>query len=115
VSRSLKALARELQIPVVVLSQVSRDAEGNEPTLSQLRDSGSIEQDADLVLMLHKDRKYDNLDKSAEAEEEYQRTKKQAVDKIKVIIAKQRNGSVGYTMMSFLSRIVRFEVYQEEV
>jgi replicative DNA helicase len=65
VSRSLKALARELQLPVVVLSQVSRDAEGNEPTLSQLRDSGSIEQDADLVLMLHKDRKYNNLDKSA--------------------------------------------------
>jgi len=109
VSRSLKALARELKIPVVVLSQVSRDAEGNEPTLSQLRDSGSIEQDADLVIMLHKERKYKNLDKAREEEDNYEKTNEQPIDKIKIIIAKQRNGSVGFTNLGFVSRIVRFD------
>ncbi|MCQ2598625.1 MAG: replicative DNA helicase, partial [Treponema sp.] len=57
ISKSLKALARELQIPIVVLCQVSRDAEGQEPNLAQLRGSGSIEQDADVVMFLHRDRK----------------------------------------------------------
>ncbi len=56
ISKSLKALARELNIPIVALSQVARDAEGNEPTLAQLRGSGSIEQDADVVMFLHRER-----------------------------------------------------------
>ena len=56
ISKSLKALARELQIPIVALCQVARDAEGQEPNLAQLRGSGSIEQDADVVMFLHRDR-----------------------------------------------------------
>ena len=56
ISKSLKALARELSIPIVALCQVARDAEGQEPNLAQLRGSGSIEQDADVVMFLHRDR-----------------------------------------------------------
>src|SRR5690606_29052301 len=55
VSASLKVLAKELEIPVLALSQLNRDAEGERPKLSQLRDSGSLEQDADIVLMLHRE------------------------------------------------------------
>ena len=57
ISRSLKSLARELSIPIVALCQVSRDSEGKEPTLANLRDSGSIEQDADVVMFIHRERK----------------------------------------------------------
>jgi len=91
VSRNLKALARELNIPVVALCQVSREAEGanNEPQLNNLRDSGSIEQDADMVMFLHRNRKVDlnTLEKDMDGKPTLQRTK--------VIIAKQRNGETG--------------------
>ena len=56
ISRSLKSLARELNIPIVVLSQVARSTEGKAPTLAELRESGSIEQDADVVMFLHRER-----------------------------------------------------------
>lgn len=95
ISKSLKALARELKIPVVALCQVARDAEGREPTLAQLRGSGSIEQDADVVMFLHRDRS--NIDSENEGLE------------AKCIIAKQRNGATGTIDMLFFPKWTKFE------
>ena len=80
-------------IPIVALCQVSRDAEGNEPTLAQLRGSGSIEQDADVVMFIHRERK-----KQEDGE-------MQAVQDAKLIVAKQRNGPIGDVPLLFLSFI----------
>ena len=95
ISKSLKALARELDIPIVALCQVSREAEGNEPTLAQLRGSGSIEQDADVVMFLHRDRKV--MDE------------KSPVQEAKCIVAKQRNGSIGPVNLMFFPEFTKFE------
>ncbi len=95
ISKSLKALARELDIPVVALCQVARDAEGQEPNLAQLRGSGSIEQDADVVLFLHRDRKI--------MEDEKQ------VQDAKCIVAKQRNGATGDIEMLFFPQYTKFD------
>ncbi|QQO08079.1 replicative DNA helicase [Breznakiella homolactica] len=100
ISRSLKSLARELDIPVVALSQVRRDAEGKRPTLSDIRESGSIEQDADLVMFLHRERESDK--KTSEAEQS-------KVIQTELIIAKQRNGPVGTVDIAFLPRYTKFE------
>lgn len=97
ISKSLKSLARELNIPVVALCQVARDAEGNEPTLAQLRGSGSIEQDADVVMFIHRERK-----KTEEGEME-------PVQDAKLIVAKQRNGPIGDVNLLFLSSYTKFE------
>lgn len=97
VSKSLKALARELEIPIVALCQVARDAEGNEPTLSQLRGSGSIEQDADVVMFIHRERK-----KNDEGDPN-------PVQDAKLVVAKQRNGPIGDVNLLFLSSITKFE------
>lgn len=95
ISKSLKALARELSIPIVALCQVARDAEGQEPNLAQLRGSGSIEQDADVVMFLHRDRK--SLDEN------------NAVQDAKLIVAKQRNGMTGDVELMFLAGYTKFE------
>lgn len=88
ISRSLKALARELEVPVIALSQLSRAVEqrGGRPRLSDLRDSGSIEQDADVVLFLHRERNEEGTGKSEITE---------------VLIEKHRNGATGYTQLYF--------------
>jgi replicative DNA helicase len=83
ISRSLKILAREMNVPVLALSQLSRAVEqrGGKPRLSDLRDSGSIEQDADLVMFIHRDDRYnENSEKPNIAE---------------ILIEKHRNGPVG--------------------
>lgn len=82
ISRSLKALARELDVPVIALSQLSRAVEqrGGKPRLSDLRDSGSIEQDADVVMFLHRDRGEGDVGRS---------------EITKVLVEKHRNGAVG--------------------
>lgn len=98
ISKSLKSLARELEIPIVVLCQVARDAEGNEPTLSQLRGSGSIEQDADMVVFISGERK-----KQKEGEEY------NPVQDRKLVIAKQRNGPIGDVDVLFISSYTKFE------
>ena len=98
ISKSLKALARELEIPIVALCQVSRDAEGNEPNLAQLRGSGSIEQDADVVMFLHRDRLKEEV-VSQEA---------------KLILAKQRNGATGDIPIMFLPAYGKFENKADE-
>lgn len=102
ISKSLKALARELSIPIVALCQVARDAEGQEPNLAQLRGSGSIEQDADVVMFLHRERR-----KTAEQEEN-------PVQDAKLIVAKQRNGPTGDVDILYLSSYTKFENKAQE-
>ena len=99
ISRYLKQLAREMECPVVVLSQLSRASEkrqgSHRPMLSDLRDSGAIEQDADVVLFLHR--------------EDYYRTADEEPDNIcEVIIAKQRNGETGTVRLTWIPRFTKF-------
>jgi replicative DNA helicase len=93
ISRRLKHLARELKVPIIALSQLNRDLEksGREPKLSDLRDSGAVEQDADVVLLLHRP--------------------DDAKDIIKVNCAKQRNGPIGEIELTFDRRFGRFDNY----
>ena len=100
VSRSLKALARELQIPVVALSQVRRETEGKRPSLADLRESGSIEQDADVVIFLHRQRKEGAYDEDDEPQQEVE---------TELNVAKQRNGPVGTIKIAFLAPYTKFE------
>jgi len=99
-SRGLKALAKELGLPVVVLSQLNRSSEkeNRTPRLADLRESGSIEQDADVVIMLARPK---------DADEKFQ----VAADSADLIVAKQRNGPVGELKLTFLRDITRFENY----
>jgi len=113
ISRSLKTLARELKIPVVALSQVSRDAEGKEPNLANLRESGSVEQDADVVILLHRDRLADLSGSDSErrnggSSQPPQMFQGFPVQETKVILAKQRNGETGIITMGFQNQLVRF-------
>ncbi len=104
ITRSLKALAKEFHCPMLVLSQLSRGLEFAErrPELSDLRDSGAIEQDADVVIILHRDK----AKESGEAPGQR---------KIEMIVAKQRNGPTGHCMLQFDGRHMRFaEVVEEE-
>jgi len=100
ISRSLKALARELDIPIVALSQVGRQSEGKAPTLADLRESGALEQDADVVLLLHRDRVVDRDDDEHE---------NSSVIKTELIVAKQRNGPTGTVNVAFIPHFTRFE------
>lgn len=101
ISRYIKALAREINIPVVVLSQLNRATEGREghkPRMSDLRESGAIEQDADVVVLLHREDYYHR------GEENYSDD-----NKAELIIAKQRNGPTGKVDLVFRERFTRFE------
>ena len=98
ISRSLKELARELEVPIVTISQLSRAVESRDnkrPQLSDLRESGSIEQDADVVLMLYREEYYNRTDENQ--------------GKAEVICAKQRNGPTGSVKLQFFGSILRFE------
>lgn len=101
ISRQLKGIARELNIPVVVASQLNRAPENREnhrPRMSDLRESGSIENDADVVLLLHREDYYHR------GEEDYPPT-----NTAEVIVAKARNGPTGIVRLSFLEKFARFE------
>jgi replicative DNA helicase len=106
ISNGVKALAKELNVPVIVLSQLNRDVEkrgaGEAPRLSDLRESGAIEQDADLVGLLYRDSKgKDDEDAGRDFEEEAMA--------VKLYIAKQRNGPTGEVNLTFLKSFTRFE------
>ena len=109
ISRSLKQLARELNIPVICLCQVSREAgKDRGPILADLRDSGSIEQDADLVILLDdSSKRLDEAGKAKYEEEEGEQTPGKARP-LKVIIAKQRNGNTGAFNMNFIADYASF-------
>ncbi|MFP4067657.1 MAG: replicative DNA helicase [Spirochaetaceae bacterium] len=106
ISRSLKALARELKVPIIALSQLTRDSEGKRPSLANIRESGSIEQDADVVIFLHRERQNDAVG----AEDQ------QGVVETELVVAKQRNGPVGTVKIAFVPKYTKFEsLWQEPV
>jgi replicative DNA helicase len=110
ISRGLKALARELTIPVVALAQLNRQVEGregNRPRMSDLRESGAIEQDADVVILLHREEYY--LNKKRGAGEAFTEAYNKVRGKADLIVAKQRNGPTGDVELHFNPQFTRFD------
>ncbi len=111
VARSLKALARELRVPVIALSQLSRAVEARghprRPLLSDLRESGSIEQDADVVAFIYRPAYYGSVELQAAG---YLETDRNLAE---IIVSKQRNGPTGTVRLAWIDEFVRFENLEE--
>ena len=115
ITMGLKSLAKELQVPVVALSQLSRDVEKREnkrPHLADLRDSGSIEQDADLVMFLYREEYYVEREKPADGQlrglADWMQKIAPAAGKAEVIVAKNRHGAIGTVQVHFNAAITKF-------
>jgi len=115
ITQGLKAIAKEFNVPVIALSQLSRAVEQREdkkPQLSDLRESGSIEQDADVVAFIYRQSYYLEREKPNEEQvaklEEWKHKRQQIVHKAEVIIAKQRNGPVASVELFFDAEFTRF-------
>jgi replicative DNA helicase len=115
ITQGLKAIAKELNIPVIALSQLSRQVESREdkrPQLSDLRESGSIEQDADVVMFVYRDEYYKEREKPGDHELEKMAQWKSVMEsvygKAEVIIGKQRHGPIGSVELSFEGKFTRF-------
>ncbi|NHF71626.1 replicative DNA helicase [Paracoccus xiamenensis] len=115
ITQGLKAVAKELNIPVIALSQLSRQVESREdkrPQLSDLRESGSIEQDADIVMFVYRDEYYREREKPADHELEkmakWQEVMSSVHGKAEVILGKQRHGPIGTVELAFEGRFTRF-------
>ena len=114
ISRQLKALAREVEVPIICLSQLSRGSEQRSatermPKLSDLRDSGSIEQDADIVIFIHRE-KYQNAQaqKEKENEDPMDTSPLANTEETKINVAKNRNGKTGVISYTFFMNIGKF-------
>jgi len=106
IARSLKALAKELQVPVIALSQLNRSVESRDnkrPMLSDIRESGSIEAEADLVMFIYRDQYYKEKEQVVEADHDPDR-----VEEAEIIIAKHRNGPTGKIVLGFQPQYARF-------
>ena len=122
ITTTLKALAKELNVPIIALSQLSRQVENREdkrPQLADLRESGSIEQDADAVMFVYRDEYYleqkmpkiagfDNEDKYQSALDEWKRQMDRVHNQTDLIIAKQRHGPTGTVQLFFEAQFTRF-------
>ncbi len=109
ITRALKALARELNVPLIAVSQLSRAVEGrvsHVPQLSDLRESGSIEQDADLVVFIYRDEVYYRTEDEWQREHADQEYPRELAD---IIIAKHRNGPIGQVKVRFKNALTKFE------
>jgi replicative DNA helicase len=115
ISRGIKALSRDLNVPIICLSQLNRASEqreGNRPRMSDLRESGSIEQDADVIMLLHREDYYHRGEPSWDPmHPDFNEENRDKLDTAEVIVAKQRNGPTGIVKLKWDKEVTKFRNY----